>query len=178
MESLPKSFEDEPESLRSPSSEESDMSVSRTTSNMGKSRSTGPRTTRGKRRSSKNAIKHGFFSRELIQLHLRKEDKKHYMNVLRGLFKAWQPIGQSEVIQVELMAFHLQQQKRLVRLMSALRSGKPGFLLGDGFTSSDTEPEVADRWLRDLPPLEDLDKFQRYENHVLRNYYRAQAFGR
>ena len=49
-------------------------------------RATGPRTAQGKPRSSKNAIKHGFFSREMVRVHIHKEDRQEYMAVLEELF--------------------------------------------------------------------------------------------
>ena len=75
-------------------------------------KSTGPRTSQGKRRSSKNAIRHGFFSKEIADLHmLDKKDRKAYLKLLAGLCEKWKPVDISELIQVELMATHLHHFK-------------------------------------------------------------------
>lgn len=137
-------------------------------------RSTGPRTAHGKRRSSRNAVKHGFFCRDLLMT-LSTADRREWSKLLRGLRETWDPIGQNELIQVELMAFHLQQQKRLMRLMSIRRNSTPTFLLDTDRTPTKLKPAVFDQWLHDLPSLDDLEKFQRCEAHNLRHYYRAQG---
>ena len=137
-------------------------------------RSTGPRTAQGKRRSSRNAVKHGFFCRDL-QMTLSTADRRECTKLLTGLHETWNPIGQSELIQVELMAFHLHQQKRLMRLMSIRRDSSPTLLWDADHTSIKIKPAIVDQWRHDLPSLDDLEKFQRCEAHNLRHYYRAQA---
>jgi len=153
--------------------------VSNQVSSIKKPPSTGPRTARGKRISSRNALKHGFFSRELVLRHLlNKEDQKDFVQVLKGLRDDWKPVGQSELIQVELMANHLQQYKCILRFRRALR--------GNASTTSDPianalsrsveiDAKVCEEWRLELPPLIDLEKFQRCENQCLRNYYRAMS---
>jgi len=155
--------------------EETTIDVSKPDAETKKKPSTGPRTPHGKRRSSQNACKHGFFSREVAHLHRREEDRREYLKLLKRLSGTWGPIGQSEHIQIELMAYHLQQYKRAMRLMSAKRDNTLNVLPPPGSVSSVAKAKVVDRWLHDLPLLEDLDKIQRYEDHILRNYYKAQG---
>jgi len=138
-------------------------------------RSTGPRTAGGKRRSSQNAYKHGFFSKEILRFHLRKEDRRGYRKTLKELCETWDPVGESEKIQIELIAFHLQQLKRVLRLMTARRATALPFVLVDRCESAERSPAIIDRWLQDLPPLDELDRFQRYQDRVLRNYYQGHS---
>ena len=93
-------------------------------------RSTGPRTEQGKRISSKNALQHGFYSRELVRLHLRKEDRKSYLKLFDGILRDWNPVGQSELIQVELMTNYLYQLLQLRRLLSTMRGASLDEILG------------------------------------------------
>jgi hypothetical protein len=136
--------------------------------------STGPRTPQGKRRSSKNAIKHGFFSGETVRRYLRKEERRIYLKIFNGLFEYWKPVGQAEVVLLELMVNQLYQYKRLLRLMSVSRAPLKGDLGGVVFGHR-SEPKPFDDWRRDLPPLEDLEKFQQLEQHIWRTYFRAQS---
>ena len=140
-----------------------------------KSRSTGPRTAQGKRLSSKNAIKHRFYSREIIQKHIRKEDRPEYSDILVELVKEKNPIGQSELFQVELMADARHQLKRHVRLTSALQSDKASILMENLFKDSTRQnSEALGDWQCDLSPLDVLEKLRRAEDHILGKYYRAQ----
>ena len=140
-----------------------------------KSQSTGPRTAQGKRRSSKNAIKYGFYSREIIQKHIRKEDRREYSEMLVELVKEKNPIGQSELFQVELMADSRHHLKRHVRLTSALQADKASTLMENLFKDSTRQnSEALGDWQCDLPPLDVLEKLRRAEDHILGKYYRAQ----
>jgi len=139
-------------------------------------RSTGPRTAEGKRRSSMNAMKKGFFSQELIrsQAHLSKEERRTYLRILGGLTEAWNPVGPDEHMLLELMAIQAYQYIRFLRLTSASRAD---FSLDLGrvpkFESRNDQQFKI--WLHDLPPLEDLEKLQRIEQHIWKSYFRAQS---
>jgi len=92
------------------------------------------------------------------------------MKLLDGLLRDWNPVGQSELIQVELMAGHLYQHLRLLRFFSATRGG---------IASVDETLRVAGKdphgWRDDMPILDTLEKLQRAEAHILKNVYRAQG---
>ena len=138
--------------------------------------STGPKTPHGKRRSSKNAVRHGFFSKEIANVHmLDKKDQKAYSKLLADLCQQWNPVEPTELIQVQLMATHLHQYKCALRLTAALRGtglDDPLHLLVRSPTTA-LDRETADQWRSVLPALDDLEKIQRYEAHCLKNYYRA-----
>src|SRR5579863_1795941 len=134
--------------------------------------STGPRSTHGKNISSRNAVTNGYFSKELISVHLRKKDRKSYLKLLSRFLEQYDPIGQTELVQVELMTFHLHQYVRLMRHMSIMSgdSDLTTLVANLGAISKD-----KNGWLDDLPKLELLEKYQKYEAHILRNFYRSQA---
>jgi hypothetical protein len=133
--------------------------------------STGPRTVQGKRRSSQNARKHGLYSRERINRHIRKEDRREYRAVLSRLIEDKQPVGESERFQVELMAEERHQVKRIERLITAVQTTDAASLMEHEFEVRNDQLLVD--WRCDLPPLEKLGKLQNLRDVALRNYYRA-----
>jgi hypothetical protein len=75
--------------------------------------STGPRTEAGKNRSRHNAIKHGIFSRDVLQSEgFGKEDTKEFADLLTGLLEDCKPIGVQEEILVQRIALCLWRLKR------------------------------------------------------------------
>jgi len=81
----------------------------------------GPRTAQGKVRSSRNALKFGFFSKEVpIKTPFFKENKAEFDRLLKALEKDWRPVGAMEVLQVELVAAHLWQYRRRLQVQQAL----------------------------------------------------------
>jgi hypothetical protein len=127
--------------------------------------STGPRTIQGKKISSRNSLVHGFYARELIQSHLKKSDRKTYLKLFNGFVEELNPVGQSELIQIELMTNYLYLHLRLLRVLSVLR----------GSDNSSLFSKDVHGWQDDLPSLEKVEQFQQCENHILRNYYRART---
>jgi len=65
------------------------------------SRSTGPRTERGKQRSRHNALKHGIFSEAAV---LKSESHAEFQSLLKGLRECLQPQGTLEEVLVEKLA--------------------------------------------------------------------------
>jgi len=59
---------------------------------------TGPRTEQGKKRSSRNATKHGVFSKVIV---LKGESRSEYEELLTGLRESHHPEGTSEELLVE-----------------------------------------------------------------------------
>lgn len=95
-------------------------------------KSSGPRTPVGKRISSRNARKCGFFSREFRELHLdHDEDRREYSGLFERLIQSRQPVGEGEFLLVEMASIHLHQYKALLRLVKACRSSF-GAELGTG----------------------------------------------
>jgi hypothetical protein len=133
--------------------------------------STGPRSIQGKRISSRNALVYGFFSRELVQMHLKTEDRRSYRKLFNTFVQELNPFGQLELIQIELMTNHLYQYLRLLRHMDAMRGDKNPCAA----TTFTIPSNHKGGWLDDLPSLEKLERYQRCESHILRSFYRAQA---
>ena len=134
--------------------------------------SAGPRTAQGKRISSRNALVHGFFSRELVLMHLKREDRRSYLKLFNTFVQELDPFGQLELVQIELMTNYLYQYKRLSRHMAAMRGGKIIDLSVHEYVDASKD---KGGWVDDLPSLDILEKYQRCESHILRSFYRAQA---
>jgi len=72
---------------------------------------TGPRTTQGKERSKRNALKHGIFCQVGL---LKDESPAEYAALLNGLRENLQPEGTLEEILVEKLALNTWRQRRLI----------------------------------------------------------------
>jgi hypothetical protein len=79
-------------------------------------RSGGPRTERGKEKSSRNAIKHGIFSTVVLP---GWESRKEYQGLLHALIDDIKPEGYMQRMLVEKFAANFWRQSRLVRAESA-----------------------------------------------------------
>jgi hypothetical protein len=80
-------------------------------------KSTGPKTTEGKRKSRTNAIKHGLTAKTVL---LPEEDPAEFKQLMEGWFDAKKPQDQSEASLVEGAAYSLWQLHRVNRAQSAL----------------------------------------------------------
>ena len=79
-------------------------------------RSTGPKTARGKRTVSRNAIKHGVLARAVvITAGDGVENKKEFYELLRGLKKCYEPVGDLEENIVQIIATCLWRKARVLR---------------------------------------------------------------
>jgi hypothetical protein len=78
--------------------------------------STGPKTTKGKTKSSANALTYGIFSRGLM---IDGEDPAEYAQLLQGLVDDLKPVGALEMIHVERIAMSVWRLRRLMRAESA-----------------------------------------------------------
>lgn len=79
-------------------------------------RSTGPVTAPGKKRASKNALKHGIFSKVVV---LAGESRSSYEELLDGLQDYWQPEGKMEDLLVEKLSVLFWRYKRLTQAEAA-----------------------------------------------------------
>lgn len=78
--------------------------------------STGPKTAQGKLTVSKNAVKHGIFTQDLIiQAGDGKEDIKTYQELLDNLIQCLNPTDQMQHLLVEKIAVDFWRLKRLLR---------------------------------------------------------------
>jgi hypothetical protein len=84
------------------------------------SKSTGPRTPRGKSFSRMNALKHGLFAMDLYIATLTKwEDPDEYENLLVRLAEAYQPVGAAEELEVQRIAMCWWKLSRVWRYENA-----------------------------------------------------------
>src|SRR6266436_4050141 len=82
----------------------------------GGSKATGPRTKQGKQRASRNATKHGVFSKVVI---LNSESETEYEELLAGLRETLRPEGALEELLVEKLGTLAWRQRRLLLAESA-----------------------------------------------------------
>jgi len=80
-------------------------------------KSTGPRSKTGKRRSSKNALRHGIFSKELI---LSWEDENELAELVTQIQSDLQPDGIIQTVLADQVAMHVWRLKRLTRAESGM----------------------------------------------------------
>ena len=85
-------------------------------SGLADSKALGPRTQQGKQKSSRNATKHGVFSKVII---LDSESKAEYEELLAGLLETLKPKGALEELLVEKLATTAWRHRRLLLAESA-----------------------------------------------------------
>jgi hypothetical protein len=79
-------------------------------------RSTGPRTTRGKAKSRGNALKHGFFARDLFtRFAVQRENPQEFQDFIAELRAIWQPVGCLEELEIDRIAICWWTRLRLWR---------------------------------------------------------------
>jgi hypothetical protein len=101
-----------------------------------------------------------------------KQDQEDFRRLLNGLLDYWKPVGQAELIEVELMANHLRDYKTIIRLRATQR-GNANMDDIDFASATGTDGAVCEEWRADLPDFDNMEKFQRSESHFLGLYYRA-----
>jgi len=158
-------------------------------------KSTGPRTTNGKRRVARNAVRHGFFSKWLLVQHQDgEESQSEYDDFYADIRKHYQPVGWLEVLWAETIAVWSWRLRRLIRCESgqiARDLAEHSYELGQSKADGLAEPEsvlssspeidaMTDHLF--LPEKEELDKLLRYEaminrqlNHAIAELERVQA---
>lgn len=102
--------ENQQESQRIPIDSEKDMTTRR------EHRATGPRTTAGKQRSSRNSRKGGFFSKDIL---IPGESAAEYDSLLKGLLKEFQPQGTAEIDLVRELVWLHWRKRRLAHVERA-----------------------------------------------------------
>ena len=149
-------------------------------------KSTGPKTAMGKERVSRNAVRHGFFSKFLLVHHPDgKESQQEYENFCAGVQKHFNPVGWLEELWADKVAAWSWRLRRLIRCESgqidrALAQHR--YLLqqskADDLANPDSAPlsnpemdAVTDHLF--LPEREDLDKLLRYESMINRHLHQA-----
>ena len=125
-------------------------------------RSRGPNTEEGKTVSSKNSLKHGLLSRDVV---LPDEDAKAFAQLANRLGDALDPVGELELVLAD----------RIIGLVWRLgRLGKieAGILTDPDFVSG-TVPTLGDAFMRDSANANALSKLSRYETSMERSLYKA-----
>jgi hypothetical protein len=117
--------------------------------------STGPKTEAGKLASSRNSLKHGLTSKQVV---LPGEDPAAYDELRRDLHDDFNPAGTAEATLVDLIAEHTWRLQRVRRAETAIMAR----LIDDcNFRS---EAALCD---------DQLDRIRRYEVTIERSYHRA-----
>jgi hypothetical protein len=83
-------------------------------------KSTGPRTSRGKGFSRRNALKHGLFVRHITEFEALGEDPREFEDLLEGLWRQYEPVGRGEEVEVERVALCCWRFRRVWRYENAI----------------------------------------------------------
>jgi hypothetical protein len=94
--------------------------------------STGPKSIPGKGRASRNAIRHGMYSRDML---LPGESERELKQLQNEMMSSWCPVGYREVRRVEKLIWNEWRHRRVIRG----EAGELGKLLAD----HDTRAEMA-----------------------------------
>jgi len=138
-------------------------------------KSTGPRTARGKAKSSANALKHGLTAERAV---VSGEDPEEYREFVQGMFDALQPQDAMEaelVGQVASFSWRLRRaacyEARLVGHAVAQREERKRELkLGDEVPALEGDWVIAEA-MSELPDF--FGSVDRHETHLERGYYQA-----
>ena len=164
--------------------------------------STGPRTAEGKLRVSKNSVKHGLLSKDVI---VKGESEIDFMNFRQSLYLELAPVGQLEQLLADRIIASFWRLKRVgkigVELLSNLSSfqtirpaqsslpvmnltktyedGSTEIVSSGASAKEDSDDDVPDdvslgRAVHaDFAGSNTLGKFRRYEAHIDRTLYKA-----
>ena len=125
--------------------------------------STGPKTKAGKALVSKNALRHGILSQEVV---LKDENKASLVEFSERIWSELQPVGEVEALLVDRIVASAWRLKRLIRVEVGI------FCRG----MSDILSERGDlglAFIRDGNGPDAFTKLSRYESSIERSMYRA-----
>jgi hypothetical protein len=129
-------------------------------------KSSGPRTSVGKRNSSRNSLKQGLLSRDVvIGFGEGKEDPEEYEALLSDLRKDFQPEGRSEEVLVETIAACDWRYRRA--LWAEVEE------IVNGFAEEQAVPLRAVSAHRNLPGVEATGNLLRYQTTIYRHKIQA-----
>lgn len=160
-------------------------------------RATGPRSPMGKSIASRNAIKYGFFAKEVVLDGGRwPEDLREFEKLKSSYLKHYAPKGLAETTQVGLAIVQLWQYRRLLRavkgeilehqnsLSENLVAQHYAERMNDQALPIEEREQARLRWaayeernslMGSLPGLETIETLDRHENRLLCHFYRALA---
>lgn len=124
--------------------------------------STGPTSERGKKISSRNAIKHGILSKQLVA-YGRQADREEWQHFFEQVWREWRPEGMLESMLLEEIACTWYRISLVIRAEnSAIASQNEGVgpIPGQDFR---------------LPDPSDAAIILRYDSQLTKKYYRALA---
>jgi hypothetical protein len=135
------------------------------------SKSRGPVTEKGKRASSRNAIKHGILSECVL---LPGESPESFQSLAAGLFEEFHPVGSTEEDLVEVMAV---ARWRRMRVWSVEKNCLTGRMASTYRDSPEPKPSAEATASLAFAALANetrtLDLINRYESRYDRQYFRA-----
>lgn len=136
----------------------------------------GPRTPHGKATSSRNALKFGIFSKELViedAEWIPTETRENFDRLLKFYLDHYQPVGPVETHQIELAVGALWRYRRMLRAEAGEIQNRKREL--DRIYDHYALPSVYAIMERcgSVPGPQDSERLQRYEGHLLRVFYRA-----
>ena len=136
-------------------------------------KSTGPRTPEGKRRVSRNALRHGLLARDLL---LEGESAEEFAAFREGVLEQLAPVGAVEAMLAERVVAAAWRLRRALRMeRDVVRESLEEERAEADFLPSPEEPDLtADRAAaRTLAYTDTYGKLSRYEAHIERGMYRA-----
>lgn len=129
-------------------------------------KSTGPRTTQGKRSSSRNAEKHGLLSKDLvIRSGEGKESRKEFNQLLEELIEDFQPQNRAELSLVETIAICDWRYRRTLR-------AEAGEII-NGFVDESRVALNSVPSHRSIPGADAVSKILRYQTTIHRQKMQA-----
>jgi len=112
--------------------------------------STGPKTTSGKEIVSKNAIKHGIFTKDLlISSDIENESEDEYQSILNNLIDSLLPCNQMESMLVEKIAVDFWRLRRTIRFETGCIARAIESLLIDFYSYSRPNNEKIDEEIQE-----------------------------
>jgi hypothetical protein len=108
---------------------------------------TGPRTKLGKRRESRNSVKHGLFSKVVV---LESESQAEFKGLWAELWEDCRPVGKREELLVEKLAYIIWRLRRLLLAERAEVEKRTKFLICDRALQllEDAPVELTGAWIK------------------------------
>ncbi len=140
-------------------------------------KSTGPKTSEGKARASRNATRHGLLSEDIL---LSSEDVEDLEELSELLWDELQPVGELENHLVERIIAARWRLYRLGRVEAGIfdweiseAQREASEYVGSGFNSTNVIGKLGLTFIRDSDGANAFSKLARYETTIERSLYRA-----
>ena len=138
-------------------------------------KSTGPRTAEGKAKASRNALKHGLLSRDVV---IAGEDAEEFAALREGMMAELVPEGALEWLLADRVVTAAWRLRRATRLERDVVEGRVAARLraqerSPQIYAGEPEPTPARMAAWTLEQTDTFGKISRYEAHIERGMYRA-----